>query len=123
MGRKAGLGKAESEILRYIVEKHPVTVRTVAEQFSQVRKTTVQNVMERLRAKGFLARELTEGTFHYSPTQSREPLMRGLVAEFVDSMLGGSVEPLAVYLSERESFTEAELARLKALIEKLEEGQ
>ena len=64
MGRKAGLGKAESEILRYIVEKHPVTVRTVAEQFSQVRKTTVQNVMERLRAKAFLARELTEGHFH-----------------------------------------------------------
>ena len=49
--------------------------------------------------------------------------MRGLVAEFVDSMLGGSVEPLAVYLSERENFTEAELVRLKALIEKLEEGQ
>ncbi|MBB6051598.1 BlaI/MecI/CopY family transcriptional regulator [Armatimonas rosea] len=121
MRKKTNLGRAESEVLRFIAERHPISVREVAESFGDVRKTTILNVMERLREKGFLTREPREGIYQYSPTQTQASLMRGLVAEFVDTMLGGSVEPFAAYLAEKETLTETELARLKEIIAKLEE--
>src|SRR5256885_1994986 len=104
MGRKAGLGAAESDVLGYIAEHHPISVREVADHFTTVRgltKTTILNVMERLREKGFLTREPREGIFQYSPTQAQSVVLRSLVANFVDSMLGGSLEPFAAYLGEK----------------------
>lgn len=121
MEKKSSLGRAESEVLRYIAECHPISVREVAERFGEVRKTTILNVMERLREKGFLTREPKDGIYQYSPTQTQATLMRGLVADFVDTMLGGSVEPFAAYLAEKEMLTEAEILRLKEIIAKLEE--
>jgi predicted transcriptional regulator len=123
MGRKPGLGAAESEVLRYISEHHPISGREVAEHFMAQRgltKTTILNVMERLREKGFLQRELHEGIYQYSPTQTQAKLLRGLVAEFVDSMLGGSLEPFAAYLAEKDTVSDAELARLQELVRQLE---
>lgn len=121
MRKQSSLGRAESEVLRFIAERHPISVREVAESFRDVRKTTILNVMERLREKGFLTREPKDGIYQYSPTQTQATLMRGLVADFVDTMLGGSVEPFAAYLAEKETLTETELARLKEIIAKLEE--
>jgi predicted transcriptional regulator len=124
MGRKASLGVAESEVLRYVAERHPISVREVADYFAVARgltKTTILNVMERLREKGFLTREPKEGIFQYSPTQTQASVLTGQVANFVDSMLGGSLEPFAAYLAEKETITDAELARLKEIIQKLEE--
>jgi predicted transcriptional regulator len=121
MEKKASLGRAESEVLRYIAERHPISVREVAERFGGVRKTTILNVMERLREKGFLTREPKDGIFQYSATQTQATLMRGLVADFVDTMLGGSVEPFAAYLAEKETLSAAEILRLKEIIAKLEE--
>lgn len=124
MGRKAGLGVAESEVLRYVAEHHPISVREVADHFAAARgltKTTILNVMERLREKGFLTREPQEGIFRYAPTQPQASLLAGQVANFVESMLGGSLEPFAAYLAEKEDISDAELARLKEIIRKLEE--
>ena len=124
MGRKAGLGAAESEVLRYISEHQPISVREVAEHFAVVRaltKTTILNVMERLREKGFLTREPVNDIFQYSPTQSQTAVLRAQVANFVETMLAGSLEPFAAYLADRETISDAELARLKEIIRKLEE--
>jgi len=124
--RKPGLGAAESEVLGYIAERNPISVREVADHFAAARgltKTTILNVMERLRAKGYLTREPQGGIFQYSPTQSQAAVLRGLVASFVDTMLGGSLEPFAAYLAERETISDAELARLKEILRTLEEKQ
>jgi predicted transcriptional regulator len=126
MERKPGkprLGRAEGEVLRYIADRHPITVREVAEHFAQLKghtKTTTLNVMERLREKGFLTREPMEGVYRYSPSQPKARLMRDLVRDFVDDMLGGSLEPFAAYLAEKPPVSEAELARLKETIALLE---
>jgi predicted transcriptional regulator len=124
MGRKAGLGVAESEVLGYIAEHQPISVREVADHFAAARgltKTTILNVMERLRGKGFLTREPREGIFRYSATQAQSAVLLAQVAHFIDSMLGGSLEPFAAYLAERETISDAELERLKEIIQRLEE--
>lgn len=126
MGRKPGLGAAESEVLRYIAEHHPISGREVAEHFMAQRgltKTTILNVMERLREKGFLKRDLHEGIYRYAPTENQATVLSKLVGDFVESILGGSLEPFAAYIAEKEEISDAELARLKEIVKKLEENR
>ena len=64
MRRGADLGQGQIEILRYVQDHHPVTVRQVAEHLARTKgltRTTALNVMERLREKGYLTRALAGG--------------------------------------------------------------
>jgi len=123
MARRVGLGRAESEVLRYIADRYPISGREVADHFAATKghtKTTTLNVMERLREKGFLTREPVDGIYRYSLSQPKARLLRDLVRDFVDEMLGGSLEPFAAYLAEKPPVSEAELNRLKETIALLE---
>ena len=123
MRRKPRLGRAESEVLRYVADHCPATVREVADHFAATKghtKTTVLNMMERLRDKGFLARESVDGLYRYAPTQPAAEMLRDLVRDFVDEMLGGSLEPFAAYLAQRPKVSDAEIARLRETVTLLE---
>ena len=114
------IGPAQLEVLRYIQDHHPVTVRQVAEHLAETRgltRTTALNVMERLREKGYLDREPVEGVFRYFPIQPKPQLLRGLVRDFVEQMLGGSLEPFVAYLAEEANLSDEELARLRQRLE------
>ena len=49
--------------------------------------------------------------------------MRDLVRDFVQEMLGGSLEPFTAYLAEASPADEAELARLQAVITQIQEQE
>jgi predicted transcriptional regulator len=125
MKERQKIGAAELEVLHFIQEHHPVTVREVADHFAtskgQVR-TTLLNVMERLRKKGFLTRKKTGGVFHYSPRVSKTELLNRLVRDFVDRTLGGSVAPFMAYLVRDANLTGDEVRELKRIVRELEEG-
>jgi predicted transcriptional regulator len=117
------IGRAEMEILRYITNHQPVTVRQVADYVSQTKghvRTTVLNVMERLRQKGYLARKKADGVFQYSPRLPKEELLRSLVSDFVVRALGGSLSPFVAYLSHEAKLNEVELAELRTLVQTLD---
>jgi predicted transcriptional regulator len=117
------LGQAEWEILRYVGEHHPVTVREVADYVAANKgqaRTTVLTVMERLRAKGFLVRRKQEGVYRYSPRKSIAELTHGLVQSFVDNMLDGVLSPFFAYLSRSEKVTDEQLEELRKLVKDLE---
>jgi predicted transcriptional regulator len=119
----APIGDAELEVLRYIQDHHPVTVAEVAAHFGRVKghvRTTTLNVMRRLLAKRYLTRRKVNGVFRYSPRLSTPDLLRGLVRDFVDRALGGSLSPFVAYLAEDAQLTEADRAELKKLIESLD---
>lgn len=114
------------ELLQYIHDHHPITVRQVAEQFGEGKglvRTTVLNVMERLRKKGYLTRKLSGGLFQYSPRLAKAELLRRLVREFVDKSLGGSLSPFVAYLAEEATLSENELSELKQLVRDLERSK
>ena len=59
MPQRRGIGQAELEILNYIHDHHPATVRQVADHVAATKghtRTTVLNVMTRLVNKGYLTR-------------------------------------------------------------------
>jgi len=124
MSPREKIGSAQLEVLRYVQDNHPVTVRQVAAHLAEIRgltRTTALNVMERLREKGYLRRDPIEGVFHYSPEQSKTQLLRGLVRDFVDQTLGGSLEPFVAYLAEEVDLSEEELERLRRKVRELPE--
>ena len=124
--KSSNVGRAELEILRFITEKHPVSVREVAEHFGETKglvRTTVLNVMERLRKKGFLVRRQTGGIFQYSPKLAKGELLRNLVRDFVSRTLGGSISPFVAYLAEEAEMTNEEIAELRKVVRELNKGE
>lgn len=120
---RPNIGRAEMDVLRYIADHHPVTVRQVADHVSETKghvRTTVLNVMERLRHKGYLTRRKTDGVFQYAPRLPKEELMRSLVGDFVARALGGSLSPFVAYLTHEAKLTPEELNELRALVQSLE---
>jgi predicted transcriptional regulator len=118
------LGTLELEVLRYVTDHHPITVREVADHMALAHghaRTTVLTVMERLRRKGHLARRRTRGGYRYSPVQSRTGLLAALVRDFVSGALGGSLEPFMLYLSREANPTPDELAELRRVVDALDD--
>ena len=121
---KAALGSTEIEILRYIGDHHPIRVGEVAEHVAQTTgqaRTTVLTIMERLRRKGHLTRKRVGGVFRYTPKIPKHDLLRGLVEDFVDKTLGGSVSPFVVYLSESGPISDDDLEMLKRVVRDVED--
>jgi BlaI family penicillinase repressor len=124
MAKKQGVGRAEVDILRYIADNPGTTVASVGEHIQDTKgqtRTTALNTMERLRNKGFLTRKKVEGIFRYYPARGKLRLFEGLVDDFVETVLGGSVTPLVAYLTKKVEADPSEIAELRRLLEKLKE--
>jgi len=117
---------AEMEILQYVLENAPVTVRVVADHFGQTKglaRTTVLTVMEKLREKGHLKREAGAAGYLYAPNVPKAEMQRNLIATFVERSLGGALSPFVAYLADRAVLNEAEMAEVNRLLQKLESGE
>lgn len=119
------LGEQELEVLRYVNDRGPVSVREAFAEWAAPRgkaRTTVLTMMERLREKGFLTRERSADgtTFVYAPVVAKADLMRGLVQDFVEKTLGGSLSPFVAYLADAPNLSDKEMDELKRLVAELE---
>ena len=117
------IGREELQVLRYVADSHPVSVREVADHIAATSgkaRTTVLTVMERLREKGYLVRRKKEGLYHYSPKRSQADVLRSLVADFVREALGGSVSPFVAYLADEANLDDEQVRELSRLVADLE---
>ena len=117
------IGDQELALLRYVAEQGEATVGQAAEGFGSPRglaRSTVLTMMERLRGKGYLERRQTEGVFRYAARETDGELLHGVVHDFVERTLGGSVSPFVAYLTETEEVSDVELAELERLVARLQ---
>lgn len=118
------IGNLEAEILDTITKSEPATVGEVFTSFGSSKgyaRTTVQTVMERLRKKGLLKRQLIDGVFRYSAETSRTEIQKNLVGNFVDQILGGDLLPIVQYLAKNPNLNEAESQILRNLVDSMED--
>jgi predicted transcriptional regulator len=116
------LGEQELEVLRFVSDHSPTNVRSVVENYGEPKglaRTTILTVMERLRKKGFLHRTKVEGIYAYTPSRPKTDILRGLVENFIERTLNGSLTPFVAYLSETRSLTDEEITELKKLVDSL----
>ena len=117
------IGNKELEILTFIAEHEGTTVRDVSDHFgakSGLGRTTVLKTMDRLRAKGFLAREEVDSVFRYRSLLPMSQIREQLTENFVNDTLSGSIAPFVAYLSGGGKVSASDLAELKELVAKLE---
>ena len=117
------IGREEMQVLRYVADNHPVSVREVADHVAATSgkaRTTVLTVMERLREKGYLVRRKKGGIYRYSPKRFQADVLRSLVADFVREALGGSVSPFVAYLAEDADLDDEQVRELGRLVADLE---
>ncbi len=123
MDTRPDLGDQELELLRYVSDHAPLTVRAAAEQFGEPRglaRTTILTVMERLRKKNYLERRKNGGSFEYTPAIAKTDMLRGLVQTFVERTLAGSLTPFVAYLAENKDVSHSEMEALKALVREMD---
>jgi predicted transcriptional regulator len=121
--KKPTLGEQELVVLRFIAEHAPVAAREVVEKFGgeqELARTTVLTKIERLRKKGYLTRRRQKGVYVYSPRVPQSEVVQGLVRDFVEKTLGGSVSPVLAYLIHTHDLSTEEVALLQRLADELE---
>ncbi|ADO69517.1 BlaI/MecI/CopY family transcriptional regulator [Stigmatella aurantiaca] len=119
---KKPVGEQELVVLRYVAEHGPATVGEVAERFGEpqgLARSTILTVMERLRLKGYLTRRKVEGVFQYASPVPPGELLRGVVDDFVQRTLSGSLSPFVTYLAEAEDVSDDELKQLQDAVARL----
>lgn len=116
------LGEQELDVLRFVSDHSPSNVRSVVEQYGEPKglaRTTILTVMERLRKKGFLTRTKLGGVYSYTPSRPKTDILRGLVENFIERTLHGSLTPFVSYLLETRCLSDEEVAELKKLVDSL----
>lgn len=121
------IGDQELAVLQFVTDYGtPITVREVTNEWGEKRdpplaRTTILTMMERLRKKNLLIRAKSPdgANFQYSPALEKSVLMRGLVQDFVDKTLGGSVSPFVAYLADTKDLSHAEIDELRRLVDDL----
>jgi predicted transcriptional regulator len=117
------IGDRELALLRHIEGRGAATVGEVAEEFGRTEslaRSTVLTMMERLRHKGHLTRRMTDGVYRYSTRAGTGDVVRRAVHTFVDKTLAGSLSPFVTYLAERTDVSDAELAELEDVVNRLQ---
>ena len=116
------IGARELDLLRYIASYGPLSVGDVHARYGVglgYARGTVLQMMERLRKKGFLAREDVEKIFRYSAVNSPDDVEGSLVGSFVETHLGGSITPFLHYIEQSGSLSKEDVTELEALVRRL----
>ena len=124
MTTRPALSKSEMEVIRVLWELEEATVRQVHEAFPAERGiefTTVQTYLRRLETKGYLRVRLEGRTRVYKPKAQSRTVIRETVGELVDRLFGGDALPLLQHLIEDRGINDREIARLRDLLDRLEE--
>ena len=122
MSERQPPSEGELEVLKTLWGEGPRTVRGVDEALRGrgVRRayTTVQTLLNRLVAKGHVASAPEGGALVYRAASTRDDLLRDRLRDVADQLCGGEPAPLVLSLVEDLRFTEEELARLRALLDR-----
>jgi predicted transcriptional regulator len=117
------LGELEIRVLRLVWQNQPCTERQITDVLQQERslgRTTVLKTIQRLEAKGLLARVPGEGPVHFCASIQEQNVLRALIGRFVERVLGGSAEPLVAYLAGSEKLSAKDLKMLRNICRKID---
>ena len=120
------LGELEIRVLRLVWEHQPCTERQVSDIIQaerDVARTTVLKTMQRLQGKALLVRVPGEGSVKFRAALDRKRVLPALVSRFVDTILGGSADPLVAYLADSVKLSASDLESLRTIARKLERNK
>ena len=114
---------AELAVLQVLWDRGPATRRQITDILypggGPSHYTTVQKLLERLEAKGFVRKDRGEAALTFTATVGREELISRRLLDVAEKLCGGSLTPLLINLVRARPLSARELRELQDLIEDL----
>jgi len=116
---------AELSILQALWDQQPATIRHLTERLypggSAAHYATVQKLLDRLKAKGFIARRRSGTPHSFVTTIDRDGLIGRKLEDMAEKLCGGSLTPLLTHLVRARRLSSRERQELRQLIDELDE--
>ncbi|HWX18451.1 MAG TPA: BlaI/MecI/CopY family transcriptional regulator [Candidatus Binatia bacterium] len=116
---------AEVAILRVLWQRGPSTVREVWEQLNPGQRTgytTTLKLMQIMFEKGLVKRDDTNRSHVYAPAVSEERTQQQVIGHLLERVFAGSAGKLVMQALAVKKASPAELAEIRKLLDKMEEG-
>jgi predicted transcriptional regulator len=124
VGEQPSVSRAELEVLKVLWERPPATVREVnaalRRQGRHQAYTTVQTLLQRLEAKGFVRADRGGPAHVYRAAVSRDDLVSRRLDELADTLCDGTASPLVLALVEGGRLTPDDVRQLRELLDRLQ---
>lgn len=121
--RRPTISDTELDVLKVLWERPEGTVREILEALQPQKRwayTTVQTLLARLEAKGFVESE-RGGTAHvFRAAVSREQLLQQRLNDLSERLCEGTASPLLMALVEGVRFSPDEIEQFRKLLDQLE---
>ncbi len=122
--RQAPVSESELEVLKTLWEFGPGTVRAVNAALREGGRrwayTTVQTLLQRLEAKGYVACDRSGPAHVFRAAVSREELVSRRLRDLADQLCGGTASPLLLALVEDGRLTNEDVQQLRRLLDRLD---
>lgn len=113
---------AELALLQVLWEGGPATVRQIHEALGgQGAYTTVLKTLQIMAEKGLVLRDTSQRSHVYAPVHSQQRTQGGLLRDLASKAFGGSTGRLVLRALSEEPTDPAELAAIRALLDRLEQ--
>ena len=111
---------AELGVLQALWDDGPATIRQLTDRLypggSTAHYATVQKLLERLEAKGCVARDRSAMTHKFAAKVGRDVYIGGQLRAMAERLCGGSLTPLLTHLVKTESLSEHDRKELRKLL-------
>ena len=123
--RPVRISEAEARIMDALWRRGPLVVEDIIADVAPAQRwsdATVKALIGRLLKKKALESFREAGRSRYRPLVARETYVAAESQGFLDRMFGGELAPFVTHFAEGRKLKPADVARLKALIAKLDDG-
>jgi BlaI family transcriptional regulator, penicillinase repressor len=115
--------EGELSILEVIWKQGTPTSRDIAaavyEKVSDSKTASVQKLLERLEAKGYVGRDRRDRAHRFQALVSREAFLQSRLRELADRLYDGALAPLVTTLLRSKGFSKKNREQLRNLIDEL----
>ena len=124
MEPRPSISETELSLLKVLWDLGQGTVREVQDHLkTQGRSpayTTVQTLLNRLQAKGYVTTEKSQPAHVYVPEVSRDQLLQHRLHDLAEELCEGTASPLVLALVEGGRFTPEEIEQFRKMLDQLE---
>jgi predicted transcriptional regulator len=122
--RQSPISEAEREVLKALWEQGPSTVRAVNSALARQGRcwayTTVQTLLQRLEAKGYVRCDKSGPAHVFTAAVTREQLLTRRLRDLADQFCDGTASPLLLRLVEDGDLTAEDVQQLRRLLDRLD---
>jgi BlaI family transcriptional regulator, penicillinase repressor len=125
MGRPAqDITESELAVLRVLWDRGPATIRHLTDVLyprgEAAQYATVQKLLDRMEAKGFVERDRTLFVHFFRAVLDRDEMIGRRLRTLAEMLCDGSLTPLLTHLARAKELTEEDRLALRAIIDETE---